>query len=87
MSRIGTIREAVEKSGGTVRRHYANGSGSFGGFSNSGENAGKVLYKVDTLGIFDFTNVIAELEVARFDIESAYVCTKGYLKVVFRHTA
>ena len=88
MSRIGDIRAVVEANGGKVLHHYANGPGTVGGFSPDGPNKNKVLYKVVVIGILMYnTKMCAELETARSDIERAYICRNGYLKVIFSRRA
>jgi len=94
MTRIGFIRNIVEQNGGNVAHYYANGSGSFGGFSNRGPNAGKVIYKVGVnrpyteaqtpIEPIEYTNIIKQL-VGNNDIERAYV-SGGYLRIIFSTT-
>lgn len=85
MSRIGFIRNIVSKRGGAVRKHYANGPGTIGGF---GSFSDKVLYKVDVTGVYDtdYGPMFTDLE-ANPEIEKAYRCRNGYLKVVFAKRA
>ena len=88
-TRIGMIRDAVQDSGGTIVAEYANGSGSFGGFSDEGPNAGKVLYKICLSDTTDeqVYDAIAVIELDE-QVERAFIATNSRdLKVVFHTSA
>jgi len=88
-TRIGMIRDAVTDAGGNIVAEYANGPGSFGGFSDQGPNSDKVLYKICMIDTTDeqIYDAIAVIELDE-RVERAYIAKNSRdLKVVFSERA